>query len=114
MIRRPPRSTLFPYTTLFRSRCRLWRQHSAATRVPPSQPAEFGAGIKPLHLPPKEHDATRPSPLPTSQNAVKGKSKSRSTDFRRFIYLKSKRCILVAVKRCLAQLGLQYGCCNLG
>src|SRR5258708_16244796 len=26
MIRRPPRSTLFPYTTLFRSRlsCRLW------------------------------------------------------------------------------------------
>src|SRR2546430_6109003 len=24
MIRRPPRSTLFPYTTLFRSRCRYW------------------------------------------------------------------------------------------
>src|SRR2546425_7946797 len=23
MIRRPPRSTLFPYTTLFRSRCRI-------------------------------------------------------------------------------------------
>src|SRR5438876_8860677 len=23
MIRRPPRSTLFPYTTLFRSRCRV-------------------------------------------------------------------------------------------
>src|SRR5476649_611763 len=31
MIRRPPRSTLFPYTTLFRSRCR-WR--GAVTRVP--------------------------------------------------------------------------------
>src|SRR6266581_8288558 len=27
MIRRPPRSTLFPYTTLFRSRCR-WRSGS--------------------------------------------------------------------------------------
>src|SRR2546427_9553985 len=26
MIRRPPRSTLFPYTTLFRSRCRLSAQ----------------------------------------------------------------------------------------
>src|SRR2546430_2792852 len=25
MIRRPPRSTLFPYTTLFRSRCALGR-----------------------------------------------------------------------------------------
>src|SRR3712207_8837246 len=24
MIRRPPRSTLFPYTTLFRSGCSLW------------------------------------------------------------------------------------------
>src|SRR5258707_3595361 len=29
MIRRPPRSTLFPYTTLFRSR---WAFHSAAKR----------------------------------------------------------------------------------
>src|SRR2546430_10076609 len=31
MIRRPPRSTLFPYTTLFRSRCRHGR---ARTRRP--------------------------------------------------------------------------------
>ncbi len=46
--------------------------------------------------------------------SLKGKSKSRSTDFRRFIYLKSKQCILVALKKCLAKLGLQYGCCNLG
>src|SRR2546425_9790409 len=28
MIRRPPRSTLFPYTTLFRSRRRRRRQHA--------------------------------------------------------------------------------------
>src|SRR3712207_8342269 len=28
MIRRPPRSTLFPYTTLFRSFARLVRNHS--------------------------------------------------------------------------------------
>src|SRR2546429_5830111 len=28
MIRRPPRSTLFPYTTLFRSRCRPTRATS--------------------------------------------------------------------------------------
>src|SRR2546427_8990232 len=32
MIRRPPRSTLFPYTTLFRSTCR----ESADTISPPS------------------------------------------------------------------------------
>src|SRR5438309_5162473 len=35
MIRRPPRSTLFPYTTLFRSGLRvcLWRRESSSARV---------------------------------------------------------------------------------
>src|SRR5205809_5258875 len=32
MIRRPPRSTLFPYTTLFRSDARLAREGRAADR----------------------------------------------------------------------------------
>src|SRR5258708_18096599 len=32
MIRRPPRSTLFPYTTLFRSFCDLWRRRYPAVR----------------------------------------------------------------------------------
>src|SRR2546429_169906 len=39
MIRRPPRSTLFPYTTLFRSRCfrshsrlRMWHRYSKFQR----------------------------------------------------------------------------------
>src|SRR6266581_4729775 len=31
MIRRPPRSTLFPYTTLFRSSCRILLRHSGTT-----------------------------------------------------------------------------------
>src|SRR2546430_9805642 len=36
MIRRPPRSTLFPYTTLFRSNCarRLQRHHYKGARGP--------------------------------------------------------------------------------
>src|SRR3989442_5188091 len=34
MIRRPPRSTLFPYTTLFRSSpCSLWRSARPGARV---------------------------------------------------------------------------------
>src|SRR3712207_8970557 len=33
MIRRPPRSTLFPYTTLFRSGSRVARPHHGADRV---------------------------------------------------------------------------------
>src|SRR5258708_10494482 len=38
MIRRPPRSTLFPSTTLFRSR---WRRAAAATRL--QMPYELGS-----------------------------------------------------------------------
>src|SRR5256885_13304052 len=35
MIRRPPRSTLFPYTTLFRSGCRAAvHKHAAAPGIP--------------------------------------------------------------------------------
>src|SRR3989454_9281885 len=40
MIRRPPRSTLFPYTTLFRSVCFLW-----------PFPSPYGAQVLPGSLP---------------------------------------------------------------
>src|SRR5438034_8178829 len=33
MIRRPPRSTLFPYTTLFRSECRSRQDSGRSTRA---------------------------------------------------------------------------------
>src|SRR3989442_7720332 len=36
MIRRPPRSTLFPYTTLFRSASSYWRQTAGTSFVRPS------------------------------------------------------------------------------
>src|SRR3712207_7825614 len=40
MIRRPPRSTLFPYTTLFRSRCPGGGAgNGAAARISPAVPA---------------------------------------------------------------------------
>src|SRR2546422_8241601 len=51
MIRRPPRSTLFPYTTFFRShlRQRLWERDTAATVVPVEKrrvlPGEHVAGV---------------------------------------------------------------------
>src|SRR3712207_8638731 len=53
MIRRPPRSTLFPYTTLFRSlQTRHWSREPAlrgrVTITPrPSRPAGAPAGIAP-------------------------------------------------------------------
>src|SRR2546423_9100493 len=48
MIRRPPRSTLFPYTTLFRSR---------AARRPPPRSFARAAGAGPTSLPaPRAND----------------------------------------------------------
>src|SRR2546429_3910486 len=56
MIRRPPRSTLFPYTTLFRSKiieaanaipCLRARRRVAA-RVPPPHPFAIGAVMNPF------------------------------------------------------------------
>src|SRR2546427_13009945 len=55
MIRRPPRSTLFPYTTLFRSHARAGRSLGAATKasqapeVPP-RPHERGRDRKSTRL----------------------------------------------------------------
>src|SRR2546429_7814585 len=44
MIRRPPRSTLFPYTTLFRSLLRDAGIHPQSVRPP--GPAKFGDGVR--------------------------------------------------------------------
>src|SRR5689334_24671644 len=46
MIRRPPRSTLFPYTTLFRS-CRLPSSRAPGDRAPRRRRPSFG--IEPKH-----------------------------------------------------------------
>src|SRR2546430_3470529 len=44
MIRRPPRSTLFPYTTLFRSRRVVVMPIAWRWRLPPGQPTVAGCG----------------------------------------------------------------------
>src|SRR2546430_12675324 len=58
MIRRPPRSTLFPYTTLFRSPAPLWRAGVAetATAVRLSPPCVSGCPAITLPLPLREGD----------------------------------------------------------
>src|SRR3712207_7688275 len=52
MIRRPPRSTLFPYTTLFRSPLRAPGAAGAAAAadlglVRPARPVRHGPGLRP-------------------------------------------------------------------
>src|SRR3712207_6977964 len=60
MIRRPPRSTLFPYTTLFRSDS---SGCLARIRVGPRPPAGLGKGrsVGQTRVPPSGHRLTRAS-----------------------------------------------------
>src|SRR5438045_6621075 len=44
MIRRPPRSTLFPYTTLFRSQVEHQPEHEARDRAPLGTAGSAGRG----------------------------------------------------------------------
>src|SRR2546422_11164557 len=49
MIRRPPRSTLFPYTTLFRSVPIVGWRHLIQQRMPDERAGNAGAAVE-LHL----------------------------------------------------------------
>src|SRR3712207_8254099 len=50
MIRRPPRSTLFPYTTLFRSRFSRGRLPAARAPAPRHQPEPLVRAVAPRRL----------------------------------------------------------------
>ena len=68
MIRRPPRSTLFPYTTLFRSECEVSRQRLGVRLSPPLWSGEFSffgwvAGFSGSSVPPVFSAALRASAL---------------------------------------------------
>src|SRR5690606_40876538 len=71
-LRRPPRSTLFPYTTLFRSRGRSAAVTAAASRADPSWTAgRTGA--------PTEASAAR-CPAPASRSYSRSGSRARSEE----------------------------------
>src|SRR2546422_3472362 len=62
MIRRPPRSTLFPYTTLFRSRWAATHRQSATTPTPTVGRGQAASGT-PLPRRSEEHTSELQSRL---------------------------------------------------
>src|SRR3712207_7492464 len=59
MIRRPPRSTLFPYTTLFRSRRRRRRRSSTSVSTSKaSRPARWSWALSPTSARSASEDTT--------------------------------------------------------
>src|SRR5688572_31315496 len=59
MIRRPPRSTLFPYTTLFRSRASLSRQRSLPLSSRVTNSSWIGSSAPPKRFEERDRKSTR-------------------------------------------------------
>src|SRR5258708_15476873 len=86
MIRRPPRSTLFPYTTLFRSRLEL---ATSAVTVHPSTKGWLGVRTQAISLrarlrldvPETNRRAVSGSQLPTMREAAKSTRARRRENF---------------------------------
>src|SRR3712207_7088219 len=70
MIRRPPRSTLFPYTTLFRSGCRRPRPCPVAGLSGNALAVPGRVGARRLHRPPPERSEEHTSELQSRQYLV--------------------------------------------
>src|SRR2546422_8134273 len=63
MIRRPPRSTLFPYTTLFRSPCASRSGRNPGTTHTPTESTPPGGDGNPGHMRSEEHTSELQSRL---------------------------------------------------
>src|SRR5689334_23906165 len=80
MIRRPPRSTLFPYTTLFRSRC---PGHPDAAAL-----ADGAAGLSRLHV---ARAIPRPRPEESDRKSTRLNSSHSSISYAVFCLKKKKK-----------------------
>src|SRR3712207_8497158 len=70
MIRRPPRSTLFPYTTLFRSDHVVGCVNEKVVRHPESLPRRPGAGLPPYKRMRRKRSEEHTSELQSRQYLV--------------------------------------------
>src|SRR5256885_4178499 len=75
MIRRPPRSTLFPYTTLFRSGFKNYRRHWAAPRTAAYAAADVHFGQR--HAPERTGAGSRRLPRQGSRD---GRSEEHTSE----------------------------------
>src|SRR5690242_21508149 len=96
MIRRPPRSTLFPYTTLFRSRGARRRGTCAAAPIPPAIRCISRVPILPSScLRSEEHTSELQSHVNLVCRLLLEKKKKTYLCFSILYYLKSTELILL-------------------
>src|SRR5258708_8113228 len=79
MIRRPRRSTLFPYTTLSRSQMRLSPQHAVSAHVPPAQQ---GSPTPPhaAHTPPRQSAPAAVQKIPWQHGCPTPRSEEHTSE----------------------------------
>src|SRR5690349_22004667 len=82
MIRRPPRSTLFPYTTLFRSSGRYMRR-SAITSVTIGTKLDVGARMPKNHAPRNPTGRRRTSFVPIVTEVMRSEEHTSELQSRR-------------------------------
>src|SRR3989475_3566484 len=88
MIRRPPRSTLFPYTTLFRSRRRV-PPRSAAGRAPRRR--DFAARLPPRAARRRHGDRSRAPPELRDRKSTRLNSSHSQISYAVFCLKKKKK-----------------------
>src|SRR5256885_12968344 len=97
MIRRPPRSTLFPYTTLFRSDAFKIR----GDQFPPQCPLEARHQIElPLREPQTIHDYLFPSSAETDRKSTRLNSSHLVISYAVFCLKKKKKSSHCALMSC--------------
>src|SRR3712207_7012575 len=96
MIRRPPRSTLFPYTTLFRSRRGDCADQVSARQPPAHTLGGRGGGRQPASSPPPGGAVTRwpprvlPVPRPGDRKSTRLNSSHANISYAVFCLKKKK------------------------
>src|SRR3712207_8994313 len=98
MIRRPPRSTLFPYTTLFRSA----HAHHAVTVEFPTEPDDLVDGPRDTEAPPRPDQGLR------LRQAWRFCAKSHDLKDRKSTRLNSSHANILFTVFCLKQKKLPY------
>src|SRR3712207_7248666 len=86
MVRRPPRSSLFPYTTLFRSRSRLGRGRGEARREDPQELVHAGGLPRPA-ADDQEDGASRADPRDAAGDGAVERSEEHTTELQSRQYL---------------------------
>src|SRR2546422_1100318 len=85
MIRRPPRSTLFPYTTLFRSiGATLVKRHSSCFIV--GKPSSVKRAIAPSRIS-WSHGGAAPAPLPANALNAATRSEEHTSELQSRLHL---------------------------